>query len=267
MECTTIEEAGLAVDYAAGRLDPAVAEEFEHHYMSCARCARLAALAQALGAELRSARVQAPRPRRRFLWAGLLSLAAALAVGVVLVFQSRDVPRAPARSAPLEPQAPRRSDAPGTEAAWARAMAFEMPRYSAPLMRSDPGARSAELRRAMEPYRRGDWAAAQRGLQPLAAREDTRAAALFFLGAIHLPLGQPAEALARFDAVIALGNTAYLEEAQWYSAKALLAQGDIERARERLQIVVKQDGDLVDQARRLLKESESFRPKPSSRPR
>jgi predicted Zn-dependent protease len=119
----------------------------------------------------------------------------------------------------------------------------------------------------MHAYARGDWAAARDGLTPLSTRGASRAAARFFLGAIDLREGEAADALARFDSVVRLGETPYIEEASWLAAKALFAQGKAEEARERLLEVVKQDGDLVAQARDLLNSTELMPPPPSTKPR
>jgi tetratricopeptide (TPR) repeat protein len=268
LDCSTIEERGVALDYAAGRLDPAAAEEFERHYMSCPRCAQLAAMAQALADELRAAPVEAASSRPRLAQARFLGVAAVLAVslaGTLLMFWSRGGRPAPegVEASPAVASSPRSTSGALDGEAWVRATAFDMPRYSPPLMRSDSGARGADMEQAMKAYASGDWLAAEAALRSPSTRDESRAAASFFLGAIALRLGRPTEALSRFDAVLALGDTPYLEEAHWYSAKALFALGNAERARERLRDVVKQDGDLLDRARRLLEETESLPPRAS----
>ena len=78
MDCARIEEEGIALDYAAGRLDEAAIEAFELHFMSCARCAGLAAGAQALRAEVEKNSTTAARPAPSFVPRSWLRLAAVL---------------------------------------------------------------------------------------------------------------------------------------------------------------------------------------------
>ena len=272
MDCARIEEEGVAIDYAAGRLDEAVAEAFELHFMTCPRCADLAAGAQALRAGVETISVPVARPSRSAVPKAWLRLAAAMVVGLCGFWfstRSRDAKEAPVppassgmgSSAPASPLL----TAAGADV-WARAAAFEMPRYSPPVMRSDEGARIAEMLRAMDAYAREDWATARARLAPLATRGASRAAALFFLGAIDLREGEAGDALARFDSVIRIGETPYLEEASWLAAKALFAQGKADEARARLRDVVRQDGDLLVQAGDLLRATEVL-PVPSITPR
>jgi tetratricopeptide (TPR) repeat protein len=274
MECARIEDEGIALDYAAGRLDEAATEAFELHFMSCARCADLATRAQALRGEVEKSFATAARPAPSFVPMSWLRLAAVVVVGLGGVWlsvrsrETKDLPAPPsASSAVASPAPPPRLSAKGGADVWAQAAAFDMPRYSPPVMRSDEASRIAELQRAMDAYARGDWATARAGLTPLSTRGPSRAAALFFLGAIDLREGEAADALARFDSVIRLGETPYLEEASWLAAKALFAQGKADEARARLRDVVKQDGDLVSQARDLLKATEVMPTPPPTTPR
>jgi tetratricopeptide (TPR) repeat protein len=66
----------------------------------------------------------------------------------------------------------------------------------------------------------------------------------FFLGASLLMLDQPREAADAFGAVIELGPSAYLAEAHYYRAKALLRLGDLDHALDDLQAAGSSPGEI-----------------------
>jgi tetratricopeptide (TPR) repeat protein len=272
MDCETIENEGVALDYAAGRLGEAASDAFEAHYLGCARCATRVALAQALSDAVQPARGERSRlgsgpASHQWLRAAALLVAAITGTWFLANRQwgfggggAMEVTPSPARTTPDTGPSPS-----NTEVTWTRASAFEMPRYSPPLMRSGDRSRSTAMARAMEPYLRGDWATARTALRALPPSRDD-AAPSFFLGAIELRLGDFEAAIQHFAAVVRRGDTPYREEALWYSAKARFALGDAEGGRKDLNEVVREDGDLLEQARALLKDTESLparRPAPS----
>jgi Flp pilus assembly protein TadD len=104
----------------------------------------------------------------------------------------------------------------------------------------------------MEDYVRGDYAAAVPGLQRAADIAPDSARILFFLGASYLLDGRTAPARESLRRVVSLGDTVYLEEARFLVAQSWLIDGDSRSAEFELRELIEMNGDLADDARRLL---------------
>jgi len=77
--------------------------------------------------------------------------------------------------------------------------------------------------------------------------------AAVYLGICLLVSGSPEEASRALGAVVALGDTPYLEGAHFYLAKASLRLNRVDEARRHLQQVVELHDRLEPEARRLLR--------------
>ena len=103
----------------------------------------------------------------------------------------------------------------------------------------------------MELYGKADYAGALPILKEAASLDSESPGPQFFAGICELLQGQPGEAAASFQRVIALGESPYLEKAQFYLAKALLRKGDLTGAARALDETVRLKGDLEVEARQL----------------
>jgi TolA-binding protein len=104
----------------------------------------------------------------------------------------------------------------------------------------------------MKLYAQGDYRAALPALQSAAAL-DAAAGPHFYLGICELVAGDASGAAAEFERVIALGDSPYLEKAQFFLAKARLRQKDGNGAAKALEAAIALHGDYEDQARALLR--------------
>jgi TolA-binding protein len=104
---------------------------------------------------------------------------------------------------------------------------------------------------SMASYAAGAYERAERGLRAaLAAGVDT-VPVEFFRGASLLMLGRPREATVAFEHVIAAGPSAYVDEARYYRAKSLLAQGQHAAALIELRLLQRSPSDAAAAAGRL----------------
>ena len=125
---------------------------------------------------------------------------------------------------------------------------FDPPPYT----QAEAAGANPEFRAAMEHYATHDCAGAIAGLrQVLAARHDF-SAARFYLGICSLVSRDSASGIAELRAVIASGESPYLDAARFYMAKGLLGEGDIAGARQQLASVISRQGELAPQAQALL---------------
>jgi len=131
---------------------------------------------------------------------------------------------------------------------------FDPPTYTPAVLRGPQDEATRKFRVAMKHYQQGDYARAISGLREAAKLNPKDAGALFFLGVSYLLSGQTNEGIAALQQAVALGDTPYLEEAHYYVAKAFLRKGDLAAARRELEEVVRLEGDLEDEARRLLQQ-------------
>jgi tetratricopeptide (TPR) repeat protein len=134
----------------------------------------------------------------------------------------------------------------------------EPPPYSPQVLRgSDPGL-PASFGQAMLAYTEGNYQLAAEGLRTAAQVDPARPDIAFFLAASELLAGNPAAARAGFEAVLALGDTVFTDEAHFYLAKAQLALGDPDAARLSLQRVSRSDAALHGEAASLQQQLDSL---------
>lgn len=275
VSCDDLWESGRAEDYLLGRLDDEAATAVEAHYFDCARCLEeldtlRAARAVLAGPEPFAIAGSVP-PRRLWRYAGL---AAAVLVGGL----SLRLGLGPS-SPPLPAPSPPAPEAPGHTGPTATARP-DPPLLAGPdvaqLARlTPPAAPTGTLRgtsgrpkgfaEAMRHYAAGDYAGTAKGLENLATDFPEALDVRFFLAISRLLAGQPRAAVPGLEAVVAEGDTPYLEEARFYLAQAALLNGDAGTATAHLRAVTTLEGDLETVARQQLSRIEGvLRTEPSA---
>ena len=171
---------------------------------------------------------------------------AASVASTAVVRQEPPVPAPPGHSAP--------------EALLARLAAFEAPAYTPLRLRGSPDETAQTFRQAMTRYARGDYKAAIAGLAR-AAESDPRAPHVsFFLGIALLLDGRTDDGIRQLRATIGLGDSAFLEDAHFYLAKAYLRRSDVAEARQEIERVIALDGDRRAEAEGLLADLNTIPP-------
>jgi tetratricopeptide (TPR) repeat protein len=265
MDCAHIEQEEIAEKYLSGRLNADEQERYERHYFGCPGCfAELEAL-RAVRDELSARRgsleaAPAPRPVAwKWAWAGGL---AAVAVLVIIVITQLP-PSAPPPAPPPIAGAPGGPPPQPVSARLEELARYEPPAYSPVVLRGAADKSTREFRAAMKHYLRRDYRAALSGLERAVQLNEKAADASFFLAACRLLLGETDAAIAGFRRTSALGDTPYLEEAQFSLAKAHLQRRDVDSALEALNRVIGLRGELQSQAEKLRRELETLRgPRP-----
>ena len=123
---------------------------------------------------------------------------------------------------------------------------FEPPEYEAGAAGSTEESR--EFRAAMEHYRERDYAAAIPGLRAANQAPSQSVETRFYLAICLLLTNDRPAGIQELQAVIAAGDTSYLELARFYLAKALLGNRNITGAEQQLRSVVEMHGKLEKQA-------------------
>jgi tetratricopeptide (TPR) repeat protein len=274
MDCARVAREEIAERYLVGGLSDEDRNAFEEHYFECARCFEELEALQAIQTELRQPGAgNGPSTGHLFLprWAPAAGLAAAilLAISVAVwmrplqpsrrpepAFTEQPSPGQPSE-APPQPQQPGRAVTP--EPSLEQLARFDPPRYEPPTLRDVPDEATARFLRGMERYRKAEYAAAVEDLRRAAESDPDAAHIRFFLGVTHLMLGHDADAIDRLQATIALGDSAYLEEAHWYLAKAFLRRKDLGAAEAELKKLIQLRGSASDAAGRLLAQIEQLK--------
>jgi tetratricopeptide (TPR) repeat protein len=244
MNCDTISREGIVELYLAGELASEDVESFELHYFACGRCFEelqtARALAGALGANASSIRAAAVRPAPAWIWAGAAAaLAALLAVGVWLVPTAR-----------VEPKAAQAQPAPAAD--FTQVARLEPAPYVAIRVRGSEDAAELPFRNAMIAYSKGDYRSAAAGLETVARLEPKSPGPLFYLGVSELLDGRTPDGIAALERVVAVGDSPYLEQAEFYLGKAFLRQNDAEGAKRWWKQTAELHGDREAEARALL---------------
>lgn len=254
MDCREVADNDVAEAYVAGRLDEAQTEAFEAHYFECDACLeRIEAcrvLRRALSERPAGRRASPPRTRA-WVWSGALAAAAAIVAAVVWV-RPEAAPPATAGVSPLVPAPVRVSS---TFEALGR---FAPPRYSPVTWRDGSTEAQSRFRSAMARYRVGDCGGAIPDLRRAADESPTAVEARFFLGVCLLLTRDIEGGNASLAQAVELGDTPYLESANFYLAKGSLMKGDPSAARVHLSQVIALRGDLESQARDLLRRLEDL---------
>ena len=267
MDCERVAREEIAESYLGGRLNEEDRDAFEAHYFECARCFDELQILNAVRAELQRTGVQfgvANTARQSFRWAAVAGLAAAvvLAIGAVL-WMGQPMPSGPNETT-TQTQPPSRTEEPAkpqlqspaptvaSEPSLQQLARLDPPQYEPLTLRGAPDEATARFQRGMEQYRKTDYEGAITDLLSAAELDPDGAHIRFFLGISHLLLGQDNAAIDQLRATIALGDSAYLEEAHLYLAKAFLRRRDIGAAETQLSTLIQLRGSGSGEARRLL---------------
>jgi tetratricopeptide (TPR) repeat protein len=253
MTCDDIEDRALAVEYLLGRLGEKERDAYELHYFECARCyAALQALRSvrlAAGESRPSAALRAARPAWRREW---LAAAAALAViggGGALLWQVVD--RSPRDAAP-PPAASATSPGPSSvtpstpPAMQLAEMAVVIPPPYAPARLRAAGDEAFDT--GMKRYQSGDYPDAIPALERATRGGQTSEVARFYLGISYLLADRPADAVNALEPLAAGADSPYAEPARFFTAKAWLRAGDVQRAAEALDRTIELHGDREREA-------------------
>ncbi len=252
MNCSEVETGSLAEKYVAGDLDDAEATQFEEHFFACDQCFEEVRTLRALRGELSSLRTEPPASTSQYFsvrnwrwcwrWRWAFGAAAALTVLLAVLIVSLQQGRMPA-SHPAET-----ADGGQRASALVELSQFVPPRYDPPVLRG-ASAPDMDFRGAMDLYRRGEFSQAIPLLERAAQRGSASLDSRFFLGVCHLVSGRAGEAVDSFRAVVAMGDSPYLEESHFYLAKAFLSQRDAAGAVRELDAVIRLAGDMENEAR------------------
>ena len=231
----------------AGVLPADLQAHLASHVESCSVCR---ALGEALDESIESltpeeqdrilARVRAATGRSRessrrqrwWLASAAAALVAAVAVGSLVLRQSRpevalEPPTVPV-AAPRAPTAPVLSVEPP---AIRLSSVVGLPRRGSP-----EAAEREQLIRALEPYRTGQFAEAERRLNAFVRRHTRSAEGHFYLGVGRLLMYRDEDAVTALEAAqgLAKDNVYLLHESEWYLALAYRRLGQVDQARARL---------------------------------
>ena len=254
MNCSEVAAADLPVRYLAGHLSDAEREAYEGHYFECDACFRELEVLRTAGKVLaeqgtRSGGTRTPAAVPRWLPIAAALLAAST-VALWLTSGRGTVPEE-ARSSPgpglaASPAPPGEN---AREAELVRLARFDPPAYDPPRLRN--AASRAAFDRAMEDYRRGDFARAVPALEDFLRGNRSHAGAAFYLGVALLATGRADAAVQRLEIARASGDPAYDEEAAFLIAKAQIGRRDLAAAAAALDRVIGLEGERAVEARAL----------------
>lgn len=267
MDCQRVMREELSERYVSGQLDEPERQAFEDHYFDCPQCSREVEAYVLLKGELarsEPARSQAERPRATMAaWLGLAAALVAVSALIVWRLQPGSEPPSSVASTPAPPDvaaAPEAGETPPAPVFTLAELAeVSPPVYRPATLRSTPSPAVQRFRQAMESYGRGDYGEALPGLEEAAGLDASLPQVHFFLGACYLFSGHVERAIGAWRATVGLGESAYLEEAHFYLAKALLRAGDTAGARAELEATMALAGDRQAEARDLLRQLQSVR--------
>jgi tetratricopeptide (TPR) repeat protein len=262
MNCKDVEEGDISELYLLERLPESERDEFEKHYFGCESCFSQLQTGLMLQVELQR------QPLKRAQTGGALWLQAwvwtpALAA-VVLLFAvgiwwysirrqpSQQVFSQPAKTSPettAQPQPP--SAAASSLEELAR---VEAPPYSATVLRDAEDESDEAFRKAMERYLKGDYVSVIPGLHAAAQTSPQSPKINFYLGACYLLTNRTDLAIEALRKTIAIGDTAYSEQAHFYLAKAYLKKRQLFEAKAELQQTVRLSGDRKIEAEEILRQ-------------
>jgi len=252
MLCALPNREELVEGYLTGSLAPRERESFEDHYFGCEQCFTTLQAHRVLQAELSAGGTQVrviPVPTPGY-WRWTAAMATVAIVVVAALGIRWGMGRGPSPTVP--PTQTTQSGPPG--ASLTELARIDPPTYRPAVLRGAQDEAARKFRAAMKEYQHGRYNLAVPGLRDAAklAPEDT--AARFFLGVSYLLSGQKDDGIAALQHCVALGDTPYLEEAHYYLAKAFLSKGDLAAARRELEEVIRLNGNLEIEARRLLQQ-------------
>ncbi len=247
MDCNRVERDEIIERYLAGRVGRTEQEEFEAHYFSCPKClerlqvSRL--LQEKLWAEGDKIIQQTETPHRagirRRAWAFSAAAVVLIAAAGALWWQLGGPGRPPSAT----------REVPSSLAMLAR---IEPPSYIPLSLRGAADEAAERFRLAMARYAKGGYGEAIPDLRAAAGLSPERASIRFFLGICLLLTWKTDDGIEELRKTVSLGDSAYLEEAHFYLAKAFLGKGDVGRAKVEFRWVVEKGSSLKEEAARIL---------------
>jgi len=132
----------------------------------------------------------------------------------------------------------------------------EPPRFVAAELRDPDVSAREEFARAMEPYARGEWAAAKQALVSWLSTRPEHGPARFYLAAAEEQLGELGPAEEHYRSAARAPDALLSEHARFRLALLLLRRGDVAGARTELEGLRAAGGELARNARELLEEIE-----------
>jgi tetratricopeptide (TPR) repeat protein len=272
MDCARVAREEILETYLAGRLTEQDREAFEEHYFECTRCFDELRTLQTIRDVLPTVTRQVENGTARTFtpWFPVLGLAAAaaFAVGTALFIRQQPASAPPVSTKATSPQetpVPERptpqqpAQTTASEPSLEQLARVEPPRYEPLKLRGAADEATARFQRGMERYGKADYAGAVDNLRAAADLDPDGIHILFFLGISHLMMGQDDAAIDRLRATIARGDSAYLEEAHWYLAKAFLRRKDLGAAESQLKTLIQLRGPKRGEARELLSQVEKIK--------
>jgi tetratricopeptide (TPR) repeat protein len=266
MTCEDVSGSEIVEKYLLGQLGDDVRESFEEHYFECARCFGLLQTYRDVQAELARSRKEllTATPARRWVWQWAWVPAAAVVViaASVALWQPPlpgnvggvpDGTRPAPDLAPAAPGPPSPPSAPPKPSLDELAR-FEPPRYLPGSLRGVADGATMKFKEGMEHYQQGRYAAAAGVLLEAASLDPEAPHILFFLGISQLLAGQTDQAIDALGKTITLGDSAYLEEAHFYRAKAYVRRGNLDGASAELEGAIRLRGEREADARDFLRQ-------------
>ena len=273
MDCGRVMREEILEGYLVGRLSEDDRDAFEEHYFECARCFRDLQMLRAVRAELQRAGsgLDARTTRSFFGWTAAAAMAAVIVLSVSVVLWMRPQPPSERVGRIAKPQVqsqpPEKAGSPRgaeprsspAEPSLPQLARVEPPRYEPLRLRGTPTEATTRFQMGMERYQRADYRGAITHLSAAAELEPAGAHIRFFLGISHLLSGEDQAGVRWLQATIALGDSAYIEDAHFYLAKAFLRQENIGAAETELKRVVQLRDSRSGEARQLLMQLERLR--------
>ena len=285
MNCQQARNQDLAEKYVTGQLAEPVMSEFEEHYFGCDECFGAVRLGQAIHPLAGKSAVQPPKviqmPARsegRQRW--LYPLAAAAAVVLVTLIGWRTFVGQPpkpeiAQTQPATVPSTVVPDSPKPPAPEPQLLASNVDlgavnplAYRPSVMRGGDEESSERFQQAMQSYVKRDYRQTVAGLVsiPMAVPGSGRsqdhvtdAGVQLYLGISHLMLNQDGDAVRSLRRAASYGDTPYLENADFYLAKALIRQKQYTAAVDQLERTVRLKGDRQAEAQHLLEQLNQLR--------
>src|ERR1051325_2331871 len=202
LDCESLDRKDTVQRYLTQRLGEAEQEAFETHFLACAHCQRELELGIAVRALLPATSPE--RTARWRIWAGIGGLAAAAALGALLLLPSQR----------------------GSEPWRALGAVRQAPLYlGVPIRGGAPNQADSLFATGMSQYMQEHFDRSAAELEQALRAGANAVPTEFFLAASRLMTGHAREAAAGFARTVAMGDTPYRSEAHFYQAKALLQLG------------------------------------------
>ncbi|MDH4270679.1 MAG: hypothetical protein OEW18_01750 [Candidatus Aminicenantes bacterium] len=247
MDCDQIEREEIIEKYLTGRLGRTEQAEFESHYFSCSKCLQKLQVSRLLQEKLwekgETILPQTQKPDRvrtgRRAWAYSAAAMVLIVAAAALWWQFRT---SGGKQAGTE-------KAPPSLSMLAR---IEPPLYIQMALRGAADEATMRFRTGMKCYVEGRYREAIPDLRTAAELNPERASIRFFLGICLLLTEKTNEGIEELRKTISAGDSAYLEEAHFYLAKAFLGKRDIGGAKEELNWVLEKGSNMKEEAARIL---------------